>query len=37
MTEIKVTFIQVLCFRLSEFFRRSHKKAEARACTMESI
>jgi hypothetical protein len=37
MNTIKVTFMQVLKFRLSEFFRKSHKKQAAKTCTMESI
>lgn len=37
MTSIKVTFMQIIRFRLLEFFRKSHKRVEARACTMETM
>lgn len=37
MNAIKCTFMQVLKFRLSEFFRKSHKRTEAKTYTMESI
>lgn len=37
MTTIKVTFIQVLKFRLSEFFRRNKRRTEAKAYSMQSI
>lgn len=37
MSNIKVTFIQVIRFRLSEFFRRNKRRTEARTCTMQSI
>nr|DAH62422.1 MAG TPA: hypothetical protein [Caudoviricetes sp.] len=37
MTTIKATFIQVIRFRLSEFFKRNKRRTEAKACTMQSI
>lgn len=37
MTTIKATFIQVLKFRLSEFFRRNKRRTEAKAYSMQSI
>lgn len=37
MNTIKATFIQVIRFRLSEFFRRNKRRTEAKTYTMQSI
>nr|DAE59777.1 MAG TPA: hypothetical protein [Caudoviricetes sp.] len=37
MNTIKATFIQIIRFRLSEFFRRNKRRIEVKTCTMQSI